>query len=84
MEDLIITSLTKQIFANHAAIAKLDQAIQVMETSMNDFQGRLRTLESTVKSHSKRGKEARVHWKAAPGGARPSLTLGRPQCPLHV
>lgn len=35
MEERIITSLTAQISANHAAIARHDQTIQTIETSMN-------------------------------------------------
>lgn len=41
MEERLIKNLTTQISANHAAIANLDQTIQVIETSINDFQGRL-------------------------------------------
>lgn len=48
MEERIITNLAAQISANHAAIAKHDQTIQAIETSMNDFHGRLTALESAA------------------------------------
>lgn len=52
MEGRTIQSTTTQISANHAAIAKFDQTSQVIETSVNNFQGRLTALESTVRSFS--------------------------------
>ena len=48
IEERIITRLMAQISANHTAIARHDQTIPAIETSMNDFQGRLTTMESTV------------------------------------
>lgn len=48
MEERIITNLSAQIASNHAAVVKHSQAIQDIETSMNDFEGRIATLESTV------------------------------------
>lgn len=53
MEERIISSLTAQISANHAAIARHDQTIQAIETSMNDFQGRITTLECTTSKLAK-------------------------------
>ncbi|KAL3045290.1 hypothetical protein OYC64_013535 [Pagothenia borchgrevinki] len=48
MEERIIGSLTAQITSNHAAIIRHDETIQAIETSMNDFQGRITTVESTL------------------------------------
>ncbi|KAK1889820.1 Capsid protein VP1 [Dissostichus eleginoides] len=49
MEERIIGSLTAQITSNHhAAIIRHDETIQPIETSMNDFQGRITTVESTL------------------------------------
>ncbi|KAJ4939187.1 hypothetical protein JOQ06_028645 [Pogonophryne albipinna] len=47
MEERIIGSLTAQMTSNHAAIIRHDETIQAIETSMNDFQGRI-TVESTL------------------------------------
>ncbi|KAK1893399.1 Soluble pyridine nucleotide transhydrogenase [Dissostichus eleginoides] len=47
MEERIIGSLTAQITSNHAAIIRHDETIQAIETSMNDFQGRI-TVESKL------------------------------------
>ncbi|KAI4802734.1 hypothetical protein KUCAC02_006311 [Chaenocephalus aceratus] len=44
MEERIIGSLTAQITSNHAAIIRHDETIQAIETSMNDFQGRITTV----------------------------------------
>lgn len=65
LEELIIKGLTTQISANHTATAKLD-IIPIMETSMNNFQRRLTTLEYTVKNLS-----IQDGWpqKTDPGGA---------------
>lgn len=48
MEEQIIANLKAQISSNHATMARHDQTIQAIETSMNDFQGRITTLESTM------------------------------------
>lgn len=48
MEEQIIANLKAQISSNHTTIARHDQTIQAIETSMNDFQGRITTLESTM------------------------------------
>lgn len=57
MEERIITNLTTQISSNHANIAKHDQAIQCIENSMNDFQDRITTLESTAGYLSKENEQ---------------------------
>ncbi|TNN58857.1 hypothetical protein EYF80_030930 [Liparis tanakae] len=53
MEERIINTLTAQISANHATIARHDQKMQAIVTSMNDFQGRITTLEAAVGSFVK-------------------------------
>jgi len=53
MEERIINTLTAQILADHATIDRHDQTIQAIETSMNDFQGRITALEAAVGSFLK-------------------------------
>ncbi|KAK9540227.1 hypothetical protein VZT92_002693 [Zoarces viviparus] len=53
LEERIITNLTAQISANHATITRHDQTIQAIETSINDFRGRITTLENMVGSFMK-------------------------------
>lgn len=60
MEERIISSLAAQISANHAAIAKHDQTIQAIETSMNDFHGRLTTLETAVGKFKKENEQLQL------------------------
>ena len=60
MEERIISSLTAQISANHATIAKHDQTIQAIETSMNDYHDRLTTLESAVGKLTKENEQLQL------------------------
>lgn len=60
MEERIITNLAAQISSNHAAIARHDQTIQAIETSMNDYQGRITTLESITSSLVKENEQLKL------------------------
>lgn len=60
MEERIITNLTSQISTNHAGIAKHDETIQSIETSMNDFQDRITALEASVGYLSKENEQLKL------------------------
>ncbi|KAK1894097.1 LINE-1 retrotransposable element ORF1 protein [Dissostichus eleginoides] len=60
MEERIIGSLTAQITSNHAAIIRHDETIQAIETSMNDFQGRITTVESTLADIMQENKQLKL------------------------
>lgn len=53
MEDHIVAKLSDQLSADLATIDRHDQSIQHMETSLNDMETRLATLESTCIALSK-------------------------------
>ena len=53
MEDRIVAKLSVQLSATRAIIDRHDQTIQQMETSLNDVETRLLTLESTCKALSR-------------------------------
>ena len=57
MEERIIANLTAQISSNHATIAKHDQTIQAIETAMNDFDGRMVKMESTLSCLAKENEQ---------------------------
>lgn len=48
MKKQIIANLMAQISSKYAIIARHDQTIQAIETTMNDFQGRTTTLDSII------------------------------------
>ena len=60
MEEIIIANLTSQISSNHATIAKHDQTIQEIETAMDDFDGRMATMESALSRIAKENEQLKL------------------------
>ena len=60
MEERIIAKLSVQLSADRAIIDRHDQTIQHMESSLNDMEARLLTLESTCTALSRDNKALKL------------------------
>ena len=60
MEERIIAKLSVQLSADRSIIDRHDQTIQHMESSLNDMEARLLTLESTCTALSRENKALKL------------------------